>query len=265
MFTCRVGGAPVIVKARQGAVDNGAHDSCSSLRRDDRTCKGANQGDRWGNRGDRSTQGSMTIPAAPASRRRETGPIKVRRSVVGANGCEARITVNSAAMRLAEARRAALRVRLCHKVTPADRFCAKTDGYNTVQEGWLEGSLTGMKVMVIDDSTTIRRSAELFLSQAGCEVILAEDGFAALAKIGDHRPDLILVDIMMPRLDGYQACMLIKRNPKFGSTPVVMLSSKDGLFDRARGRMAGSDEYITKPFTKEGLVKAVMSYARKRQ
>ena len=129
----------------------------------------------------------------------------------------------------------------------------------------MEGSLTGMKVMVIDDSTTIRRSAELFLSQAGCEVILAEDGFAALAKIGDHRPDLILVDIMMPRLDGYQACMLIKRNAKFGNTPVVMLSSKDGLFDRARGRMAGSDEYITKPFTKEGLVKAVMSYARKRQ
>jgi len=123
-----------------------------------------------------------------------------------------------------------------------------------VSEG---NNLAGIKVMVIDDSNTIRRSAEIFLLQAGCEVILAEDGFDALSKISDHHPDLIFVDIMMPRLDGYQTCSLIKKNPKFKSTPVVMLSSKDGLFDRARGRMVGSDEYLTKPFTKESLLKAV--------
>ena len=114
--------------------------------------------------------------------------------------------------------------------------------------------------MVIDDSNTIRRSAEIFLLQAGCQVILAEDGFDALAKIADHRPDVIFVDIMMPRLDGYQTCALIKRNARFKSTPVIMLSSKDGLFDRARGRMAGSDQYLTKPFTQEGLVEAVNNY-----
>jgi len=101
-------------------------------------------------------------------------------------------------------------------------------------------ALTGVKVMVIDDSNTIRRSAEIFLLQAGCTVILADDGFDALAKIADHQPDLIFVDIMMPRLDGYQTCALIKKNAKFHQTPVVMLSSKDGLFDRARGRMVGS-------------------------
>ena len=111
--------------------------------------------------------------------------------------------------------------------------------------------------MVIDDSNTIRRSAEIFLLQAGCTVILAEDGFDALAKIADHQPDLVFVDIMMPRLDGYQTCALIKKNAKFQRTPVVMLSSKDGLFDRARGRMVGSDQYLTKPFTKESLLKAV--------
>ncbi|WP_124944804.1 response regulator [Sulfurirhabdus autotrophica] len=111
--------------------------------------------------------------------------------------------------------------------------------------------------MVIDDSNTIRRSAEIFLVKAGCEVVLAEDGFDALAKITDHQPDVIFVDIMMPRLDGYQACSLIKKNPKFKSTPVIMLSSKDGLFDRARGRMVGSDEYLTKPFTKDSLLEAV--------
>ena len=121
-------------------------------------------------------------------------------------------------------------------------------------------NLAGIKVMVIDDSNTIRRSAEIFLLQAGCEVILAEDGFDALSKISDHHPDLIFVDIMMPRLDGYQTCSLIKKNPKFKSTPVVMLSSKDGLFDRARGRMVGSDEYLTKPFTKESLLKAVSQH-----
>lgn len=115
--------------------------------------------------------------------------------------------------------------------------------------------------MVIDDSNTIRRSAEIFLKQSGCEVILAEDGFDALSKIASELPDVIFVDIMMPRLDGYQTCSLIKRNPRFKSTPVIMLSSKDGLFDRARGRMVGSDEYLTKPFTQESLLQAVMTHA----
>jgi twitching motility two-component system response regulator PilG len=111
--------------------------------------------------------------------------------------------------------------------------------------------------MVIDDSNTIRRSAEIFLRQAGHEVFLAEDGFDALAKIADHHPDVIFVDIMMPRLDGYQTCALIKKNPRFRATPVIMLSSKDGLFDRARGRLVGSDEYLTKPFTKDTLLEVV--------
>lgn len=115
--------------------------------------------------------------------------------------------------------------------------------------------------MVIDDSNTIRRSAEIFLKQTGCEVILAEDGFDALSKIASQMPDLIFVDIMMPRLDGYQTCSLIKRNSRFKSTPVIMLSSKDGVFDRARGRMVGSDQYLTKPFTQESLVDAVRTYA----
>ena len=123
-------------------------------------------------------------------------------------------------------------------------------------------ALKGVKVMVIDDSNTIRRSAEIFLLQAGCTVILADDGFDALAKIADHQPDLIFVDIMMPRLDGYQTCALIKKNAKFHATPVVMLSSKDGLFDRARGRMVGSDQYLTKPFTKESLLKAVANHVK---
>jgi twitching motility two-component system response regulator PilG len=118
-------------------------------------------------------------------------------------------------------------------------------------------NLTGVRVMVIDDSNTIRRSAEIFLMQAGCQVILADNGFDALAKIADHQPDLIFVDIMMPRLDGYQTCALIKKSGKHRATPVIMLSSKDSLFDRARGRMVGSDEYLTKPFTKESLLKAV--------
>jgi len=125
--------------------------------------------------------------------------------------------------------------------------------------------LTGVKVMVIDDSNTIRRSAEIFLAQSKCEIILAVDGFDAMAKIIDSHPDVIFVDIMMPRLDGYQTCTLIKRNSDFRSTPVIMLSSKDGLFDRARGRMVGSDEYLTKPFTKESLVNAVQKYALKRE
>ncbi|MCB5184082.1 response regulator [Methylobacillus gramineus] len=120
-----------------------------------------------------------------------------------------------------------------------------------------ELDLSGVKVMVIDDSNTIRRSAEIFLRQSGCEVFLAEDGFDALSKIASHMPDVIFVDIMMPRLDGYQTCSLIKRNTRFKSTPVIMLSSKDGLFDRARGRMAGSDQYLTKPFTQNSLLDAV--------
>jgi twitching motility two-component system response regulator PilG len=121
--------------------------------------------------------------------------------------------------------------------------------------------LTGLKVMVIDDSSTIRRSAELFLSQAGCTVLLAEDGFSALAQINDHAPHVVFCDILMPRLDGYQTCALIKRSPKFKHTPVIMLSSKDGLFDRARGVLVGSDQYLTKPFTKEGLLTTVRHFA----
>lgn len=124
-----------------------------------------------------------------------------------------------------------------------------------------QANLADVKVMVIDDSNTIRRSAEIFLKHAGCEVILAEDGFDALSKIASHLPDIIFVDIMMPRLDGYQTCSLIKRNSRFKSTPVIMLSSKDGVFDRARGRMVGSDQYLTKPFTQESLIDAVKTYA----
>ena len=124
-------------------------------------------------------------------------------------------------------------------------------------------SSTGpVKVLVIDDSNTIRRSAELFLRQAGYEVILAEDGFDALSKITDYEPQVIFVDIMMPRLDGDQTCALIKQNPRLKSTPVIMLSSKDGVFDRARGRLAGSDRYLTKPFTREGLIEAVSDYVK---
>ena len=119
---------------------------------------------------------------------------------------------------------------------------------------------TALKIMVIDDSSTIRRSAEIFLGQAGYQVILAEDGFDALAKMNDHRPALIFCDILMPRLDGYQTCALIKKSVKFHATPVVMLSSKDGLFDRARGAIVGSDAYLTKPFTKDSLLKTVREY-----
>jgi twitching motility two-component system response regulator PilG len=118
------------------------------------------------------------------------------------------------------------------------------------------------KVMVIDDSQTIRRTAETLLAREGYQVITAQDGFEALAKIADHAPDIIFVDIMMPRLDGYQACALIKGNPRFSKTPVIMLSSKDGLFDRARGRMVGSDEYLTKPFTKDELLGAVRAHTQ---
>ncbi|MDM4769390.1 PleD family two-component system response regulator [Solimonas sp. SE-A11] len=117
--------------------------------------------------------------------------------------------------------------------------------------------------MVIDDSQTIRRTAETLLAREGYQVITAQDGFEALSKVADYQPDLIFIDIMMPRLDGYQACALIKANPKFQSTPVIMLSSKDGLFDRARGRIVGSDEYLTKPFTKDELLGAVRAHVRK--
>jgi twitching motility two-component system response regulator PilG len=118
----------------------------------------------------------------------------------------------------------------------------------------------GLKVMVIDDSKTIRRTAETLLKKVGCEVITATDGFEALAKITDHRPDIIFVDIMMPRLDGYQTTALIKNNKMFRKTPVIMLSSKDGLFDRARGRIVGSEQYLTKPFTKEELLGAIKKH-----
>jgi twitching motility two-component system response regulator PilG len=117
-----------------------------------------------------------------------------------------------------------------------------------------------VRVLVIDDSNTIRRSAEIFLRQGGHEVVLAEDGFDALAKVNDFQPDLIFCDILMPRLDGYQTCAIIKRNPRFAQVPVIMLSSKDGVFDKARGRMVGSEDYLTKPFTKEQLLRAVAQY-----
>ena len=117
-----------------------------------------------------------------------------------------------------------------------------------------------VKVMVIDDSKTIRRSAETLLKKAGCEVVTAIDGFEALAKITEHKPDIIFVDIMMPRLDGYQTCALIKNNQTFKGTPVIMLSSKDSIFDRARGRIVGSEEYLTKPFSKEDLINAITAH-----
>lgn len=116
---------------------------------------------------------------------------------------------------------------------------------------------SNFKVLVIDDSNTIRRSAEIFLKQAGYQVVLAEDGFDALAKINDYEPDMIFCDILMPRLDGYQTCAIIKRSPRFSPTPFVMLSSKDGLFDKARGKMVGAEDYLTKPFTKEQLLTTV--------
>lgn len=121
-------------------------------------------------------------------------------------------------------------------------------------------SLAGLKVLVIDDSKTIRRTAETLLSKEGCEVFTAVDGFDALSKIADHQPDIVFVDIMMPRLDGYQTCSLIKNNKVFRDTPVIMLSSKDGLFDRARGRIVGSEQYLTKPFTKDELLGAIHSH-----
>lgn len=121
-------------------------------------------------------------------------------------------------------------------------------------------SLAGLRVMVIDDSKTIRRTAETLLKREGCEVVTATDGFEALAKIADHKPQIVFVDIMMPRLDGYQTCALIKNNSQFRGTPVLMLSSKDGLFDKARGRIVGAEQYLTKPFTREELLSAIRKY-----
>lgn len=123
--------------------------------------------------------------------------------------------------------------------------------------------LAGLKVMVIDDSKTIRRTAENLLKKQGCDVVTATDGFEALAKIAEHKPDIIFVDIMMPRLDGYQTCALIKNNRNFKDTPVIMLSSKDSIFDKARGRIVGSEQYLTKPFTKDDLLNAIKKYAKK--
>ena len=126
--------------------------------------------------------------------------------------------------------------------------------------GDTDESLKGLKVMVVDDSKTIRRSAESLLTKAGCEVVTAGDGFESLAKIAEHEPDIIFVDIMMPRLDGYQACALIKHNSRFRETPVIMLTSKDSIFDRARGRLVGSEQYLTKPFSKEDLLGAIKEH-----
>ncbi len=122
--------------------------------------------------------------------------------------------------------------------------------------------LSGVKVVLIDDSNTIRRSGEIFLSQAGCRVVLAEDGFDGLSKVVDVQPDIIFVDVMMPRLDGYQTCALIKNNPKFKNIPVVMLTSKDTLFDRARGKLVGSDQYLIKPFNKKSLIESVTMHTQ---
>ena len=127
------------------------------------------------------------------------------------------------------------------------------------------GAAAPVRVLVIDDSNTIRRSAEIFLRQGGHEVVLAEDGFDALAKVNDHVPDLIFCDILMPRLDGYQTCAIIKRNARFANVPVIMLSSKDGVFDKARGRMVGCQEYLTKPFTKDQLLQAVQQFGNSQQ
>jgi twitching motility two-component system response regulator PilG len=133
-------------------------------------------------------------------------------------------------------------------------------GGDEVEQPNSDAMAPATKVLVIDDSNTIRRSAEIFLRQGGHDVVLAEDGFDALAKVNDHGPQLIFCDILMPRLDGYQTCAIIKRNPRFAHVPVIMLSSKDGLFDKARGRMVGSEDYLTKPFTKDQLLRAVEQY-----
>jgi twitching motility two-component system response regulator PilG len=129
-----------------------------------------------------------------------------------------------------------------------------------IADGARQSTNLNVKVMVIDDSKTIRRSAETLLKKVGCEVVTAIDGFEALAKITEHKPDIIFVDIMMPRLDGYQTCALIKNNQNFKATPVIMLSSKDSIFDRARGRIVGSEKYLTKPFSREDLINAITAH-----
>ena len=138
----------------------------------------------------------------------------------------------------------------------------RAGGMKMTQEGNRTASLDGLRVMVIDDSKTIRRTAETLLKREGAEVVTAVDGFEALAKIADQKPQIIFVDIMMPRLDGYQTCALIKSNQLFKSTPVIMLSSKDGLFDKARGRIVGSEQYVTKPFTREELLDAIRTHVK---
>lgn len=139
-------------------------------------------------------------------------------------------------------------------------FCAWHGG--AVNENGRGNDLSGLRVMVIDDSKTIRRTAETLLKKEGCDVLTAVDGFEALAKISDQKPNIIFVDIMMPRLDGYQTCALIKNNAQFRGTPVIMLSSKDGLFDKARGRIVGAEQYLTKPFTRDELLGAIHRYAK---
>jgi twitching motility two-component system response regulator PilG len=122
-------------------------------------------------------------------------------------------------------------------------------------------NISGLKILVIDDSSTVRQSAAVFLRQGGHEVFLAEDGYDALSKVCDHEPDMIFCDILMPRLDGYQTCAIIKRNPNYGNIPIVMLSSKDGVFDKARGRMVGAQQYLTKPFVKDVLLQSVQHFS----
>jgi twitching motility two-component system response regulator PilG len=122
-------------------------------------------------------------------------------------------------------------------------------------------NLEGLKIMLVDDSKTILRSAEMFLAEKkGCQVITAEDGFESLSLISKDRPDIIFMDIMMPKLDGYQTCALIKSNEEYADIPVIMLSSKHNLFDMARGRLSGSEKYLTKPFTHDDLIGAIVSH-----
>ncbi|GAB4290940.1 MAG: twitching motility response regulator PilG [Methylophaga sp.] len=123
-----------------------------------------------------------------------------------------------------------------------------------------QSEFSGLKVMVIDDSNTIRRSAETLLKKVGCDVITADNGFEALPLISANHPDILFIDIMMPRLDGYQTCALVKNNPKFREIPIIMLSSKDGLFDRAKGRVVGAEQYLTKPFTRDDLLNAIRTH-----
>ena len=144
---------------------------------------------------------------------------------------------------------------LTYKIDSKQRRGTKVSTENST------GDISGLKIMVVDDSKTIRRTAESLLKKEGCVVITAEDGFEALAMVIDQKPNIIFLDIMMPRLDGYQTCALIKHNQQFKKTPVIMLSSKDGLFDRARGRVVGSEQYLTKPFTRDELLGAIRQYA----